>query len=402
MDTWKLYRCQVIKFKIRLALSLFSLVNFLQADELDILNLQKTQKFILQLESSDFNLCSVADDALNASFNARSANLLDTSIKILEGLINCNPSKKLYYSEMLQVLQIKKEDGEALRLIEFATQNLSDTELDTLVGEYKKIFRKPYYESELKFIPTVSDNYNSGINADFIEIFNFPFRVDDSSKPRAGVGLRGIYQIQKMIPSTNNQWDKLNLSFNVIDYPRSVGDIGIASLTYNKQINTGTIIGSVSSIRVDNSKYLTSSMLGYNHELNINKSIWLSFKKDEYKNDFQSGDGIRLGYIDKGKLFENIYLESYEANTETYSYSAGGLKTRKVNFFNKVLLSISIEKNVYKDKFAVFQKTRNGEDVYLNIFTKKIFGKFFKISIGRRKSNIEIFDTKNINLEIVL
>jgi len=94
---------------------------------------------------------------------------------------------------MLQVLQIKKEDGEALRLIEFATQNLSDTELDTLVGEYKKIFRKPYYESELKFIPTVSDNYNSGINADFIEIFNFPFRVDDSSKPRAGVGLRGIY-----------------------------------------------------------------------------------------------------------------------------------------------------------------------------------------------------------------
>lgn len=303
---------------------------------------------------------------------------------------------------MLQVLQIKKEDGEALRLIEFATQNLSDTELDTLVGEYKKIFRKPYYESELKFIPTISDNYNSGINAEFIEIFNFPFRVDDASKPRAGVGMRGIYQIQKMIPTANNQWDKLNLSFNVIDYPRSVGDIGIASLTYNKKINTGTIIGTVSSIRVDDSKYLTSSMFGYNHELNNNKSILLSYKTDEYKNNFQSGDGIRLDYINKGELIENVYVESYKANTETYSYSAGGLKTRKVNFFNQVLLSISLEKNVYKDKFAVFQKTRNGEDVYLNIFTKKIFGKFFKISIGRRKSNIEIFDTKNINLEIVL
>lgn len=372
--------------------------------DLDIENAVKVKKILESFIYEGANICDNTNEALKAALYARQANLIDTSSRILENLIRCDSNKELYYKELTESFAIDNNEKEALYLLEFAKKNLETDSYKDLKQKFNKSFRKFYYDQSYKFIPTYTDNYNSGLNADYVYIYDFPFKVDEKSKPKSGIGMRSSYGLKLNLPSKEKKWDSLELNLGSLDYPGREGDIFFSAITHIKKFDKTNLVFNILNLRVRNQKYLDSMVLGVNHSVSRNKEdrIRISLKREEYVNDFQTGKALNLGYLREEKLLKDIFYERYVANSSPYSYKSIGFKTRRFSFSKILAFDVTFDKNTYDNEFAVFQNKRKGRNLKINIFSSKIKGYFFKLSLNRRKSNIQIFDNKSINFEIIL
>tara|TARA_Y100000746_G_scaffold226768_1_gene232377 strand:- start:66 stop:1265 length:1200 start_codon:yes stop_codon:yes gene_type:complete len=372
--------------------------------DLDIENTVKVKKILESFIYEGANICDNTNEALKAALYARQANLIDTSSRILENLIRCDSNKELYYKELTESFAIDNNEKEALYLLEFAKKNLETDSYKDLKEKFNKSFRKFYYDQSYKFIPTYTDNYNSGLYADYIYIYDFPFKVDEKSKPKSGIGMRSSYGLKLNLPSKEKKWDSLELNLGSLDFPGREGDVFFSAITHNKKFDKTHLLFSISNLRVRDQKYLDSVILGINPSIANKKedSIRISLKRDEYINDFQTGKGLKLGYLRDETLLKDIFYERYIANSSSYSYKSIGFKTKRFSVSSVLAFDVTFDKNTYDNEFAVFQNKRKGRNFKVNIFSSKIKGYFFKLSLNRRKSNIQIFDNKSINFDIIL
>ena len=301
---------------------------------------------------------------------------------------------------MIDLLGKLGDENQAKKILQIAEINLSDKSFLGVKLDYKKSFNKQYFSNRFDFVPIYSNNYNSGINDDFIEVFNLPFLVTKESKPKQGLGLKGFFEVTSHIPNNRMKWDRLSLSVSQSDYPNSIGDIGAYSINYEKNLEEDIFFYSLSNVRFRQQKYLTSNRLGYKYELNNKDSLLISISKKKYINKFQDGSGLKFSIQYKNSFIKNGYIERYIANQETYSFHQIGITSRKFSLLNLLLSDFRIETSLYDDRFEAFSKRRNDENFSFNLYSNRYLGYFYKFSFIKRKSNIGIFDTDSINLEI--
>lgn len=377
--------------------------NILVSEELDIDNALKVKEFIESFNNGENDFCYRASDALKASLYARRANLVETSSRILERLIRCDAKREIYYKELIETFSVSGQETEALNLLRFSKKNLEKKAFKSLERKFNRSFMKSYALHSFNLTPSISNNYNSGLNTDYIFIYDFPFSVDQDSKPKTGIGLKSSYGMKLFLPNKKMEWDSLELNILSSDYPERVGDILYSSITHHKKFANTSLINNIFNLRVGSKKYLESWMLGFEQKISSdkNKKLWLSFKIDKYINEFQEGKGLKFGYFGSGIYFNDFFFERYLANSDSYSFKSVGFNTKKFTLFKSLGLDIKLNKNIYDEEFAVFQTTRKGRNFQINLFTK-IQNYSFKLSFNRQKSNIAIFDNRSINLEIYL
>ena len=327
----------------------------------------------------------------------------NTSIKILEGLLACDPSRYLYYSELINLLAKIENDGQAKNILQIAQNNLSRKDFFRIKRDYKKSFNKAYYVNNFRFTPIYSDNYNSGIDAEFIEVFNLPFKTSENSKPKKGLGLKSSIQLSNFLPNGSGQWNKLNLSITQTDYPNSTGDVGAYSLSYENSLrDKSSIIYSITNVRFKQQNFLTNYLIGYKFKYSQKIDLLLGLIKKNYVDDFQGGEGAKISLRNKESFLSGGFLESYSANSNTYSFDKIGLSSKRRIFYKRTGYDFSIESSYYKGRFEAFGKKRNDQSLNLNFYIGDYFDFYSKLSFVKRKSNLDIFDTNNINFEIYL
>lgn len=396
---------EVVKIlkKFAIALPLLFIATIVFTYDINPLHKSDTRQFVESFIFENSDICSKKNDALKAAFFAKEEYLLETSSRILENLIRCDPNRDIYYKEILEIFSIRKQEEEALHLLRFAEVNLSNSSYKDLVLKFNKRFRKPYITQNFDLIPILSDNYNSGINADYIYIFDLPFKVDQKSKPKTGIGLKSLYKMKLSVPGKGTNWDTLEMNLRSSEYPGRLGDILGTSIAYVKRFDNADIVTNILNLRVGSEKYLDSLFFGINKDLS-NKSkdnLWISAKRDKYVNNFQTGKGLKLGlFLEEGR-FKDIFYERYLANSNSYSYKSLGFNSKRY-FFGGLGLDITLDRNIYDEKMAVFQTRRHGQNFQLNLFTNVNKSYLVKLSFIRRKSNIEIFNNRGINFEIFL
>jgi len=372
--------------------------------DFDINNTVKTKKLLETFIYEGADICDNSNNALEAALYSRQANLTETSSRILESLIRCDSKRELYYKELIEIFAIENNEKEALYLLEFADLNLETDAYKNIKQKFKRSFRKFHYNQSFNFIPKFTDNYNSGLNADYVYIYDFPFKVDKDSKPKTGLGIRSSYKIKLFLPSKETKWDSLEMNLGSVDYPGREGDVFFSTITHNKKFDKTNLVFNILNLRLKEKKYLDSLMLGITHNIAgiEEKKIRVSLKRDKYINNFQTGKGLKFGYSREVKLLKDVFYERYIANSRPYSYKSIGFKTKKFSVSKIFAFDITFDKNIYDDEFAVFENKRKGKNFKINIFSRKINDYYLKLSFNRRKSNIEIFDNKSIDFEIIL
>lgn len=306
----------------------------------------------------------------------------------------------MYYQELINNYSKSGQELKARNLLLFAKTSLKKEEYSSILIFFKQRFNKIYLRREFSYVPIYSNNFNSGIDSEYINVFNFPFKITEESKPKNSAGIRVNANLITYLPNKMGAEDKLTLNLNQTDFPASAGDIGIYSINYEKRIYKDYLTATSAKVRIAGRDYLDISSLGYKMKL---KKTYFLFSIDEqnYKNSFQSGDGVKFVFFSNSKLINKIEMQRYFANEDTYSFLQMGMSTKMINIFDFLAAQLKIEKNIYKDKFEAFNKRRHGQNFYLNLFSKDYFGYTFKIGITERHSNIDIFETKSINLEFI-
>ncbi len=88
---------------------------------------------------------------------------------------------------------------------------------------------------------------------------------------------------------------------------------------------------------------------------------------------FQGGEGVKLSLRTKESFLSGGFLESYSANTNTYSFNKIGLSSKRRVFYKRTGYDFSIESSYYKGRFEAFGKKRNDQSLNLNFYIGDYF-----------------------------
>ena len=323
---------------------------------------------------------------------------------ILLKLLNCNEADFLIYFELLQLYKELNQFNKIYFLEQKAKQELTENKFSEFQIKKSKFLANSFYKYNYTISPVLSSNINNGISSESIELFGFPFAVSKDSKPIESFGLDLNFDYKYFIPKNKSRYSVVNAFLNFTDYKNDIGDQGFIYLGYSNQNSSKNRIRNVFySNRIFHDKSILYS-LGIDNKIllknNYINNLLLTYRKDNYQNNFMTGESIR-GQAEFDSSLNNLKLsyEKFIANSSPYSF-----KRLSINFkqweFNNLNLRLFFSKTQYNKPLFIFNERREDFNYNLRIaLQNKIFlDTYLTIDFSRTDSNLSLYENNAVNL----